>query len=415
MFCEQLGVRENHCTHRSRFTCYPPNGAPAPSGILIGCTAGRSAADLREDYARPNTGDPCVAVPISADFLVDSQGNADSLIPSENCVSHWSCANDLRRFFVILVEGTNDDMTKEALKKAARLACCLAKQFNLFDTNGNAMVYPIGQLDGTKCLRRLPSLFWSYFSACVTGEIDFDDVLPPSPKCCEDNAVRLDELQRAIDRLTQRVTQLEARPDLTNRVTIIEQTVEGLQSRIVRLEDAYFSLQTQIAQLAARFTRIEQCFEKLPQCKEDPPPCEIIYQIRNVQRVTPLIPHRIDFDTRISDQNPPIVTTGMWSAQIGDGGNAKIWNAQGEIRVRSRRWCQNKGVRVYYVDCNGNRVLLTQWISPSHGLQPAVTLSWNFNITVNSGQVCFISFEVESDDVTEPFLEIEYGQIRLSR
>lgn len=415
MLCEQLGVVENYCVHRSRYTCYPPNGAPTPSGVLIGCTAGRSVAELREDFARPTTGERCVAVPLAADFVVDSQGNADNLLPSENCVPYWSCNNDLRRFFIILVEGESDNTTKEALKKAAKLACCLVKQFNLFDPDGNALVYPYGQIDSTKCLRRLPSTFWSYFSACITGEIDFDDYTPATPPCCEQNRESIHELERLIDRLTRRVEALEQRPDLTPIVDTLRLTVDGLQSRLINLEQNYTSLQTQIAQLAARFTVIEQCFNKLPQCKEDAPPCQIVYQLRNVMRVTPLVARRIDFDTRISDDNPPIVTTGMWRAQIGDGENARIWAIEGEIRIRPRKWCQNKGVRVYFVDCDGNRIQVAQWIAPSHGAQPAIMLNWSFNTAVQTGQTCFVHFEVESDDTTEPFFEIEYGQIKMSR
>lgn len=411
MLCEQIGVRESYCLHRTRYTCDP--SLPAPAGIVIACTNGRRAADVRDAYGFPlDPNEYALSVPPAADYLINSEGDIDLLV-QENCAPRWTNQQLSNRYIVILVEGREDSIDVRAIRSAARLACCLVRAYRL-QTDPTAPVYPAGAIAQNLCLQQLPSAFWRTFSACLLGELIEPDGAA-QPQCCDVLRDSIRSLERIIDDLIQRVRALEQRPNLEPRVQALEQAVSGLTTRVGTVESLIASLQSQIFNLSNRLVRMERCYDRLPQCREQAPPCEVVYRVSTPQNFVPLAPHRIDFDQRVSDDSPPIVSTGLWQAMIGDGGAAKIWRVIGEIVIAPRKWCVNKGVRVFLRNCDGTRALVAQWVAPSDGQMPPVTLSWDLSIAVNGGQYCFIWFEVESEDTTEPFLTIDSGIIRLTR
>lgn len=409
MLCEHLGINENFCVHRTRYQCLPQ--LPPPAAIVIANTVNRSKRDYLDELARVG-GDRCIALPYSADYVIGRDGNIDQLIPIENCMSLPLCGNDLNRYLVIVLEG-DLDFTKEQLRSAARLACCLAKHFNIVTPDGVPIVKPIYQLDSTKPLRKIPSEFFAFLGACYSGDIP-EEPVAPSPACCDELRSDFARLNDALALLRRRIEQLEARPDPLPLINQVETRVIALEGRVGLLESNHQALQAQVASMSARLARVERCFERLPQCKETPPPCEIVYRVSERLQLTPLVNHIINFAQRVEDQDPPLVTVGpLWQAMLSDGGPSRTWTVTGEIQLEAKEWCVNKGVRIYVQDCAGNQVLVAQWTAPSNGPQPPVTLNWSYPVTTVSGQACYSRVLVHVDDTTTPFYYISGGFVRM--
>lgn len=410
MLCEHLGIAEKFCVHRSRYQCIPQ--LPPPAAIVIANTVNRTKQDYYDELARPGT-DRCIALPFSADYVVGRDGNIDQLIPIENCMSLPLCGNDLNRYIVIVLEG-DLSFTKEQLRSAARLACCLAKHFGIVDQNNVPIVKPIYQLDSTKPLRKIPSDFFAYLSACYSGDIP-EETPAPQPSCCDELRSDLARLNDSLAQLRRRLEALEAKPDPLPLINQVEARVISLEGRVGMLESSHQALQAQVATMSARIARLERCFERLPQCNETPPPCEIVYRISERLQLTPMVNHIINFAQRVQDQDPPLVTTGpLWQAMLSDGGPSRTWTVTGEIQIEAREWCVNKGVRIYVQDCSGNAVLVAQWIAPSGGPHPPVTLNWSYPVTTISGQACYSRVLVHVDDTTVPFFYVSGGFVRMS-
>ncbi|MDW8293243.1 MAG: hypothetical protein RML84_09160 [Anaerolineae bacterium] len=379
--------------------------------MLIANTYNRSKQDYLDELSRQGV-DRCTAVPFSADYIVGRDGSIDQLLPLDTCVSIPLCGNTATRYITVVLEG-DDVFTRQQMRVAARLVCCLVRHYSLFDPQGAPLVRAIGELDSTKLLRRLPTEFRAFLSACLSG--DEPDVEPsPQPQCCD---VLRDDLARLRDdlaRLRDRIAALEARPDLTPRVQQLEARVQALEARVQQSETRLDALQAQVATFSARIARLEACYERLPQCAESPPPCEIVYRIGAPLRLVPMINQIVDFSVRVQDQDPPLVTTGpLWQAMLSNGGPARTWTVSGELLIDAREWCVNKGVRLYLQDCSGALVQVAQWVSPANGAQPPVVLTWSHPITTMSGQPCFVRLVLHSDDTTQPFYSVSGGYVRM--
>jgi hypothetical protein len=410
MACEQLGIEQNHCIHRSRFSCYPAPDAPAPVGIVLAMTGERSAQDVIDAWGAPS-GDPCAPIPLSADYLVRVNGGLDQLLP-DNCVSSPTCSPTSNRYIVVVLEG-QPQFAREQLKVAARLICCLARHYNLLDATNTPLLDAIGAIDPTKPLFDIPPLLWAYINSCMSGDVVSEE---SQPSCCIALGEALARANQRIDELIDRVRVLEQRPDVSQQVEILRGLIASLEQRVCAYEAQLQNLINTTGLIQARLTKLECCYEKLPQCQERAPACDIHYRIGLPQRLVPTLQNVVNFDVKITDDDPPRVITGpLWQAAISLAGEpARTWYVSGEITIAARRWCANKGVRVYLQQCDGSHLLVTQYIASADGPQPPITLSFNSFAVSTSGTPCFVRLIVVSDDTTEPFFVIDGGYIRIA-
>ena len=414
MLCEQYGVRRNECVHRTRYFCPSESERVPIRGILIACSGDRTANDVLEIYKQPFTppGD-CYDLPNSVHYLVYKDGAIDELVPY-NCYAYATCNRfDSYQFLTVLLEG-KPPFNVYQIRAAARLACCLARNFDLLSRDP-LEIQPIFDYDVNKtCLQQLPADFWIYFNACVNREDVVD--APPELACCNELRERLNDLTPRLAALEARVAALEARPDLTPRVEYLENALIVLSTQVANLNSQYESLRDLVYSIGARLTRIEECFNKLPQCKEQECCGRAEYVLRDCRQYVPLIANVVDFDRKIEDTDNIVTTGPLWCANIGDGfNNVKNYRVQGCLTISQRKWCIGKKVYVYLEDCVGNQLTVATWVSPSNGPQSPITLCWDTTIVVPAATVCCARIRIWTDDVTEQFVQICSGDIRISR
>jgi hypothetical protein len=414
MLCEHLGIVENNCVHRSRYNCPPVNERVPITGITLSCSGNRRAVDVEQGYNQPLPNPvPCNDLPNSVHYLVRSNGNVDQLVPW-TCYTYAGCA-PLDNYLHILLEG--DSPTSAQLKAAARLACCLARAFNLIpETPGDPVnIVTLYSLDATKdCLTAIPPAFWTAFNACLLGE----DVILTQPElaCCDEVRANLLALTNLVNSLENRITALEARPDLEPRVVFLENAVTVLGTQVGTLTTQITSLQNLVYELGARIVKLEECFKKLPQCNETLPCGQAEYAITNCQQFPPNVANIINFNRKIEDPDNIVTTGPLWCAQVGDGFNpARTYRVQGCVTVSQRRWCVGKQIIIYLEDCAGNQIQVANWISPANGPQPPITMCFDQVVPVPPSTLCCVRIRYWTNDVTDPFSEICTGDIRLTR
>ncbi|MFN4294612.1 MAG: hypothetical protein ACK4JD_10815, partial [Thermoflexales bacterium] len=329
MLCEHLGIDEHHCLHRSRFHCLPTASRIAPQSVVIAAWGNYTP----DDFARP-FGDLCTQTAQSAHYYVRANGGIEELIPPENCYPRFLCGDpDPHPQHIVIALAGEPPFNREQLRRAARLTCCLVREYNLFDASNTPLVQAIGQLDATKRPDSLSSTFWAYLSACLNGE-DVEETPSAQPSCCDDLRRLIGALGDRVDALTSRIAALESRPDPAPLIDALRTRVDGLEARLIALETELSTLQNALANLNARFARIEQCFNKLPQCADVAPYCEIHYVIAAPQRFVPNVQHVVNFDLRVSDDpiSPRVLAGPLWQAALSYTGEpAQTWRVTGEI------------------------------------------------------------------------------------
>lgn len=413
MLCEQLGVRENRCVHRSRYQCPPIDERVPVSGITLSCSGSRDASVIESEYSRGfDPSAPCYDLPTSAHYLVRRNGSMDQLVPW-TCYAFAACTPQ-NQYLHILMEG-NAPFPAVQIKAAARLACCIARAFSLVPESGPVNIVTLFSLDGAKdCLTSIPPEFWTAFNACLLGE----DVILTQPElaCCDEIRAALSALTPRIETLEAQVADLLARPDLTPRVEFLENAVSVLGTQIGTLTTQLTALQTYVYELGGRLVRIEECFSKLPQCTETLPCGQAEYAIRSCQQFPPNVANIINFDRKIEDPDNIVSTGPLWCAQLGDGTNpARTYRIQGCVTIGQRRWCVGKQVTLTLEDCSGNQIVVANWVSPANGMQPPITLCFDQTIPVPASTLCCARIRFYTNDVTDPFSEICTGDIRLTR
>ncbi len=414
MLCSHLGIDSHHCLHRSRFYCLPIGQAITPVSIVIAAWGSYTP----DDFSAPPS-DFCTQTAQSAHYYVRANGGIEELLPPENCYPRFLCGDpDPHPQHIVIALQGDAPFTRDQLRRAARLTCCLARQYGLDGGSSSPpVVQAAGEVDATKRPDSLPSTFWAYLSTCLSGD-DADDVVAPEPSCCDALRATIAALTGRIDGLQARVVALESRPDPIPLIDALRTRVDNLETRLGVLEADYSTLQNAVANLSARFARIEQCFNQLPQCADVAPYCEIHYTLGARQRLVPNVQHVVNFDRRVSDDPsaPRVLAGPLWTAALSYVGEpATTWRVVGEVTIAPRNWCVNKYVRVYLQKCDGTLLALATWIAPTNGPQPAITLNWNTLITTPSGAPCFVRILIESDDTTEPFFELMSGYVRMSK
>ena len=414
MLCEQYGVRRDDCVHRGRYVCPPEGERVAITGITLSCSGSRSASDIRSEYqSAPSGSHLCGPLPASVHYLVDRRSNIFQLVP-HNCYAQPTCTPSLGNPYLhILLEG-DAPFDRYQLKAAARLACCLVREFGLATTSAINII-PLFDLDSSKdCLDAIPADFWTFLNACLLGE----DRLYSEPEvvCCTELRAEVADLRSEIEALEDRIEALEARPDLTPRVEFLETAITTIGAQIGSITTQLTALQNYVYGLAGRIVKLEECFKKLPQCFETQPCGEAEYEISRCTDYPPIITQVINFDRKITDPDNIVSTGPLWCANLNDGfGPSRTYRVQGCVTIAARRWCVGKNVTISLKDCDGNVITVATWVAPSDGPQPAFTLCWDQVVPVPAATICCVRMQFFTNDVTEPFTQLCSGQIRLTR
>lgn len=288
------------------------------------------------------------------------------------------------------------DISNSAVDWGARVICCLGKIYDIpvDETTVIDAVEISPDLDG---LQRNPDLIARLLSnkgICDTPLNPPISIVDPNLlQCCIDNSAAIRSINEELTRLRAEIALLKAE-DI--RLATLVSNVEACCAQNEAIAN-------QINELTQLVLQMKECTDCV--CPNVVPKESIHYSCSEIQTVTSNTYRAVNFCNKIADSTPPSVLTGpMWTDCIKTVGRHTI---KAIVRLRSRRWCAGKKIRMEAIVC-GNRYLL-QEITTTNGTYPVTLDNSASPLLMNISSQCCVSIEVFTNDMTDVLSFIEYA------
>lgn len=273
----------------------------------------------------------------------------------------------------------------------AKIICCSLQKYEL-EIEAVILSYNINEAQDN--LSVIPYALLQKIKTCEDGNFTPPVPIPLLPTCCETLIKTVADLEAKVLTLSSEInTQNEQYLQLKSEIA----AVVGLNSQY---NNNFILINGQFSEITRRMTALETCTDCVDECKEKN--CQKIHyrstSVNAKQHITPNQPVRINFNTKVSDNTPPIVTVGpLWNAVLSCPCNTKITV---NLRIKGASYCPNKKIWVDLIsECSGS-IRLGE-VSPTN----TNPLSLSGSAFILNPVGCNVYLEIGTNDLEPKLLE----------
>ena len=282
-------------------------------------------------------------------------------------------------------------LTEIARKSLSKIVCCLINKHGL--TSGD-VILAININEDQDNLTQFPDLTYDLNDCENIPNPPVGNPNQTIPQCCDENLAKITLLE---DKITNAVADISSlRIDLTT----LKNRVDTFDGRIAQYQQNFSGVNAQMSELTRRLAALEICADCVDECVEKN--CQKIHYrsfgTEASQLITPNQPVRINFNTKVSDNTPPIVTVGpLWNAVLTCPCNTKITV---NLRIKGASYCPNKKIWVDLIsECSGS-IRLGE-VSPTN----TNPLSLSGSAFILNPVGCNVYLEIGTNDLEPKLLE----------